>query len=321
MKHVDKIDLVQFLKPESDNIIKINFNAKYFLSYAPGVTDFSHFEGKWLFFDIDETKEMLYCPVNNYTYGDSKFDLQMFYEKLMQLYQKWQIHYPHLQFPNVTICSSSSLKGSACLIFDPETNVHTIYLTLEDLESLERFQYVLGHELGHIVHESDYAQQFHKQLSSSRWSKLFPWEFFTFSSISIFLGLFSLIQVPLGGIVFYFSLAQVLFWGMLLSLTLLSFPRLKNYQTEFFCDHFSFSFAGAVPLVKLGLIDSRLNSYTHPSGMWRKHVLGKFQPSGLNSWESPVFRYSFFFRNANMYELCFVVMLIAYKLKLIKKFY
>lgn len=322
MKSVETLDLSLFLKDGSSNLILIHFNEEQFIKTTSGQLQFKDFKGKWLICEYEKqegaslTGNLLYCDPDHFVLNQKSFPLVNYYSKLMDMYNLWNQTYEDLDFPDIVIASDKSLNNSACLI-TYEGNRHTLHLTLSDLSSVERFQYVIGHELGHLVYKSKY-KDFHKQqINQRRYTSLFPWEGFVIALLNSYAG-FSILTLPnlpfLGGV---FCLTSILFWWWFFLFNLISFPRLLNYHMEFFCDYFSFYFFGRVDLYHLSdLYQNEINGYSHPSGAWRRYGLKNFTNFDPLHWQSPVVVKSFYFRTANFYELRFSTFLVVESIKM-----
>lgn len=57
---------------------------------------------------------------------------------------------------NITTLFISSDKAGPCINFDKETNVSTLYISIND-NALENFEYILYHEFSHIVDRTNIA--------------------------------------------------------------------------------------------------------------------------------------------------------------------
>lgn len=322
MKSVENLDLSSFLKDGSSNLILIHFNEENFLKTTSGQLNFKDFKGKWLISEYEKhengalTGNLLYCDPEKFSLNQKPFPLVSYYAKLMDMYNQWNEVYEDIDFPDIVLASDVSLNNSACIV-TYEDGHHSLHLPLSDLSSLERFQYVIGHELGHLVYKQKYQDLLKKQITQRRYTSLFPWEGFAIAGINTYAGI-SILTMPnlpfLGGV---FCLTSILFWWWFFFFNLFSFPRLLNYQMEFFCDYFSFYFFGRVDLLHLSdLYQNQINGYSHPSGPWRRYALKNFKNFEPVNWISPVLMKSFYFRTANFYELSFSTFLVIEQIKL-----
>lgn len=316
MKTVDNIELTTFLANKSKNMVIIHFNQDHFLSLGGNNANlnFADFQGKWLFADYSQEKnDFIYSK--NYTLQGVEFNLNKYFLTLWNLYKKWEDLCPLIPFPDVVITPNDFNGESAFLSYDKLNYHHTIYLTLNELESIDRFKYVIGHELGHLYYNIEQRPIVEKKLNANKLKRFFPFEVGIFVLLSLGLNIMLLVQSnPL--VVKALALGQVVIWGGYLLMHLLSFERLKNYSAEFFCDYFSFHFAGPCGVQQLGLLDSRGHCYTHPSGRWRKSVLKRFIYGDLSLWENPVEEYSSAFRNMNIYEFSYGVSELCKKISI-----
>lgn len=302
---MNSVNLNEFLAPRQKNLIMIMYNQEYFTQVFESKADFAPLKGKWLFVEYKDGTGRFISPTE-FILNSQEFNINAFYEILETAYAKWQRLMPKVPFPDVQI--STSEDRSAFLSYDKTNARHIIFLGLRDIESLDKFKFTIGHELGHLYFFfSGLQEQVNIRLKQKQFKEFMPWSMVALGGASILFNGYIIYQNE-HVLVNLFALIQVVAWSLYLSANILSRKRLENYSMEFFSDFFSLSFLGKPETDSCGLNSGGWNGFTHPAGNWRLSLI-KNTPENclLHEWDNPVERHSYKFRVINFYEMEFTL--------------
>lgn len=318
MKIVPAINIDDFLANSEKNIIMIHFNQEIFNQQIEDL-DFNYFRGKWLF--CEQTKiepnfemkgELLYTE-KFYSKG-KVFELEKYYEKVLELESKFRNLYPDLKSPDIIISSNNFLDGSSCLIYDKLTDHYTMFLSLSDLDSLDKFSFTVGHELGHIAYKC-HKNELESPILKKRYLSLFPWEMTLIWGINFYIGLAMIMDKQVNISLHILGIFITLFWSWYFLMSLVSFKRLINYNMEFFCDRFALYLDPTIEVKNLDAVfNLAISTYTHPNERLRLSELRNFNDQEMFS-KNPILNNKSYYRTPNLYEISYCSNLIADNLK------
>lgn len=310
MELIKNLELKDFLNPDSDSYIVCYLNDIRLLnmeSHDPLYGFFYSFhQGSYLGFMEIKKESSRILPLDKdcvVTYQGEVVDLTKLRDLFVNTKKRWVKEFS-MPFPDILISGNPKLhKNTASISIDNEKYEHIIYFPVEYINNLDKMEYVLGHELGHLY--------FRKVLRPYHDSFLNKKVYTNPAFIKILLFLIAL--TPL----FFIKNQNLVILGALgsatFSLTLFYFiastlsykERIEKYNEEFFSDYFSFHFMGVKDLRYLSLLEGEHNLWTHPSGDTRRHLLYNFIKAPLKDWQSPVKHHPQLFFSASAYEISF----------------
>jgi hypothetical protein len=298
----DFINLSDFLSNSSKNYVLIHFNQEFFEDLN-SKANFIDFKGKWIFIEHHSNKDKILYSQKFYL-KEIEFPIFDFYNSLNETESKWSKICPLIPFPDIVIVPNDYIqKYSAFVSYDNLNYRHVVFLTLDELQDINRFKFVLGHELGHIYYNVVKKREVDLILNSKKYSHFSPWWIYSLLILCILFYL-KIIFTESEFTIKILATIQTFIWVGFLSIHMLGFERFKNYSAEFFSDYFSFCFMGKCTPENMGLHDSKFNLFTHPSSFLRFKQLKDFNENNeLEDWKNPVEIKPIYYTYRKIYEM------------------
>lgn len=284
-----------------DNLIDLNIVQSKDIHYIFEKFLFISSDGR--FISNEEAKKI--------TIDGKAIDIELIYNEILKLKKEWEKLNVTKYFPDIMFDSSSF--STRLLFYD---NKHKIIISSNDLKSMNRFRFVLGHELGHIYFNLKHRSKF----DDNYLNKLFfPKEHFFIFFINLIISVY-----------LFFIKDPSLFLFILLSFFPFIFfiinflsrkDRILSFSMEYFSDFFS-NKINKNSLIFDDLLPNTIgHSYTHPCNRWRIYMLKKSLNNDLISWKNPLYQYYIGHRMLNIYEFSYFIKITFSKVCfLIKKF-